>query len=145
MRCSMFRFAGCLAVLAALSACGDDPQGYEIWLQPQETRLPADGSASTELLISVLNADLTPVPIGSRVAILCVDSESQPAGIFQGGDEGQTAVFLDGVGSASLRISCTGEPTEDDFLLCIARFEGEQVRANAPINCEAVTPPSEGN
>lgn len=135
----MGRLLSCCFVVAlvavGLTGCGEDELGYEIWLQPQDSTLPADGTASTQLLISVLRDDLTPVPVGSRVAIVCVDSSSQPAGLFQGGDEGQTALYLDEVGSGAVRVFCNGEPDEEDFLLCVARFESEQTRANAPITC----------
>jgi len=114
------------------AGCGDDDDGLELFLTASPASLPADGSRSGSLLITLLTSDGRAAPLGSRVNVLCAESTQTHPPLLNGQPD-PVSVQTDAQGIASVTFRCDGPSDLALTIQCIATHDG--VRERVIIAC----------
>lgn len=126
---------GALFCTVAAGCADDGPGSLEVDLQPDRATLPADGSSSANLLVTLFYEDGTAGALGTTVTILCFGSGQEPFGHLGGSSTvGVSTVQVDELGLADVSFRCSGEDDEEQTVVCLART-GNVSGSSPPIRC----------
>lgn len=126
-----------LVASVLLPSCSDDAQTWTVSFLSDVVRVVADGASEARFLIAVIDNAGDPVPVGTQLNVICIDSNSQPYGQLDGPAQGVGTAQVGNVGVANLQFQCVREvPTQ---VICVVEYEGEQ--AITALECVPIPEP----
>jgi hypothetical protein len=112
------------------TACEDDLKGLTLTFVIDTPQLTNGGAnSSTRITVSLQDGNRNPPSQGTRVALTCVDQTGTPAGRLGGATDGSAVALSDQSGFAIFQFACSGAPTDDLQIFCIATVDGERERS----------------